>query len=126
MSGFDTRAAAQAECDRANDTPIGALVIVDSTGSRLALEHDPRDGRSYLTVTFDGREAPFELDPESAADIAAALTAYAAPVDTSRIRFTGSDRTPVKQGKAAVKTACAACAGKGRPGDWPCGGCGRS
>lgn len=121
--GFDTRAAAQAECDRANDTPIGALVIVDSTGSRLALEHDPRDGRCYLTVTFDGHEAPFELDPGSASDIAAALTAYAAPVDTSALRFTGE---PVKQGKAAVKTACVACAGNGRSGGWPCGGCGRS
>lgn len=105
---------------------VTLLDIGDGSGSRLTVEHDARDGRAYIAVTFDGHDAPFELGPESAADIAAALAAYAAPVDTSRIRFTGSDRTPVKQGKAAVKTACRACGGNGRPGGWPCGGCGRS
>lgn len=100
-AGFDTREEAQADCDRANG-PIEGLVLVDSSGSRLALEYDPRDGRTYLTITFEGTEAPFELDPETVGSIVAALRAYAAPVDTSALRFTCE---PVKQGKAPVKTA---------------------
>ncbi len=38
----------------------------DASGSTLALEVDPRDGRRYLTVAFDGAEAPFELEADEA------------------------------------------------------------
>ncbi len=49
----------------------------DASGSRLALEVDPRDGRRYLTVAFDGAEAPFELDPATARDVGHALLLFA-------------------------------------------------
>ena len=49
----------------------------DASGSTLALEVDPRDGRRYLTVAFDGAEAPFELDPATARDVGHALLLFA-------------------------------------------------
>ncbi len=50
----------------------------DASGSTLSLEVDPEDGRRYLTVAFDGREAPFELDPSTARDVGHALLLLAA------------------------------------------------
>lgn len=49
----------------------------DTSGSTLALEVDPCDGRRYLTVAFDGVEAPFELDPVTARDVGHALLLFA-------------------------------------------------
>jgi hypothetical protein len=66
------------------------LALTDASGSTLRFEVDPRDGRAYLTVTFDGHEAPFELTPEAAGTIAGALGRYAAPVDLSGLRFVAS------------------------------------
>jgi hypothetical protein len=79
------------------------LALTDASGSTLRVEVDGRDGRAYLTVGFDGHEAPFELTPEAAGTIAGALGRFAAPVDLSGLRFVASSVGPVKQGKAAVK-----------------------
>lgn len=73
-------------------------IHADPSGSTLRIEHDPIDGRTYLTVTFDGHEAPFELTPDAATRIAGALLAYAAPVDLSGLRFTPPDAGAVQRG----------------------------
>ena len=71
-------------------------IHADPSGSTLRIEHDPSDGRSYLTVVFDGHEAPFELTPDTATRIAGALLAYAAPVDLSGMRWTSNAAEPAR------------------------------
>lgn len=48
-------------------------LVTDAGGSTATIEHDQRDGRRYLTIAFDGREAPFELDGRTAGLLGAAL-----------------------------------------------------
>lgn len=48
-------------------------LVTDPSGSTATIEHDQRDGRRYLTIAFDGHEAPFELDGRTAALLGAAL-----------------------------------------------------
>lgn len=55
-------------------SPLSVLLaLTDASGSTLRVEHDPSDGRAYLTVSFDGVEAPFELGAASAYHITTAL-----------------------------------------------------
>ncbi len=90
---------------RPNDGALSVvLALTDASGSALRVEYDPRDGRAYLTVTFDGHEAPFEVTAAAAGTIAGALGRYAAPVDLSGLRFAGPGGAAVKQGKAARET----------------------
>lgn len=124
-AGHATRAEAQAECDRASGPLVVLFTLADATGSTLRVEHDSRDGRTYLTVAFGGHEAPFELTPEAAGAVGEALRRFAAPVDLSALRFTGSPVEAVKHGTAPVKLACAECGLEGVPGAAACPGCGR-
>lgn len=80
------------------------LALTDASGSTLRVEHDASDGRAYLTVGFDGHEAPFELTPEAAGTIAGALGRYAAPVDMSGLRFVASSVGAVKRTATARET----------------------
>ena len=103
------RQQAQAECDAANLTGESSQVLplvpeqVDASSDRVRIEHDTRDGRTYLVVVASGHEAPFELTPETAATIGAALCRWAAPPLMSAARFTGPARKAVQRVSKAVK-----------------------
>jgi hypothetical protein len=60
-------------CECAAGALSVVLALTDASGSTLRVEVDPRDGRAYLTVGFDGHEAPFELGRSTAVQIAGAL-----------------------------------------------------
>jgi hypothetical protein len=81
-----------------------ALLLVDAAGTRLALEYDTRDGRTFLTITFDGREAPFELTHADAGALVTRLGAFSGPAFIAALRFTSAPPEAVKRGPGPVKT----------------------
>lgn len=114
-------------CERTPEpSPLAVLLLLtDASGSTLRLEHDTRDGRTYLTVAFDGHEAPFEVTPDAAGTVGEALRRFAAPVDLSGLRFVARSGEAVKHGTEPVKLACGSCGLEGVPGAGPCQRCGR-
>jgi hypothetical protein len=80
------------------------LALTDASGSTLRVEHDAGDGRTYLTVGFDGHEAPFELGRSTAVQVAGALRGL---LNDRRIGGDGGGADPagtVKQGNASRET----------------------
>lgn len=49
----------------------------DGFGSQARIEADPRDGREYLTVRFEGVDAPFVLTANNARFLAGMLSLVA-------------------------------------------------
>ena len=92
----------------ADPSPLSVLLaLTDASGSTLRVEHDASDGRTYLTVTFDGHDAPFELGSASAGNLATALRDWqwgaggAAAARRGRERIEAGEA--VKRASAAVK-----------------------
>lgn len=81
--------------------PLTLLDIDDGAGSRLRVEHDPRDGSSFVTVDFDGREAPFRITAENVGKIAVAVFTATHPGFTGFCHL--DDPRPVRTPKTRRK-----------------------
>lgn len=94
-AGFDTAA-----------DIVTLLALDDGTGSRLRVEHDARDGRAYITVTFAGQETPFEITAEQAAPVAVAVFTATHPGFTGLCHLDGSKpvRAPKTRRRARPPT----------------------
>lgn len=80
---------------------VTLLDIGDGSGSRLTVEHDARDGRAYISVTFAGHESPFEVAAADAATVAVAVFTATHPGFTGLCHLDGS--TPVRTPKTRRK-----------------------
>ena len=69
---------------------VTLLDIGDGSGSRLTVEHDARDGRAYIAVTFDGLDAPFEITADVASTVAVAVFTATHPGFTGLCHLDGS------------------------------------